>query len=104
MFREFLDIQREKRYKYETSVMFRSSNLVSRAMKSWKKYMTDNYELFVKKKALVKLLRERNCPYTFKKWSLFAAQHKVYRIKSEKAKGFLNSNLMAKSLIGLHTN
>lgn len=66
--------------------------------------MTDNYELFVKKKALVKLLRERNCPYTFKKWGLFAAQHKVYRIKSEKAKALLNSNLMIKSFKGLHNN
>jgi hypothetical protein len=85
MFRVFLDIQREKRFKLETALNFRTSKLSNKAFKSWKKYMSDNYELFVKKKALTKHLKVRNCPRGLSQWIEYAAKHKVYRLKSEKA-------------------
>jgi hypothetical protein len=104
MMKGFLEIRRENRSKFEASVMFRTSSLANKVMGGWKRYMSDNYELFIKKKALIKRLKERKCPSVFKKWSLFADKHKVYRIKSEKAKALSNSNLMLKTFASFQNN
>lgn len=72
--------------------------LIYKGMRSWRKYMAENYELFVKRRALLKRLKERNIPKALAQWSLFAEKHKIFRIKSEKAMGFQNKNLMMKGL------
>lgn len=61
--------------------------------------MADNYELFVKRRALIKRLRERNIPRALEKWSLFSEKHKIFRLKSEKALKVLNNNLKKKAFL-----
>lgn len=104
MLREFLEIQREKRYKFELAMNFRMSILVNKSMTSWKQYMIDNYELFLKKREVVRMLRTKKCPGAFRHWSEFAAKHKVYRLKSEKAIDCLNSHLKSKAVKALQLN
>lgn len=58
MFRQFLIISRDEREKLQRALHYRTLNLTFKSMKAWKKYMADNYELFVKRRATVKRLRE----------------------------------------------
>ena len=66
--------------------------------------MSDNYELFVKKKALIKHLRQRKCPAIMEHWGEFSARHKVFRLKSEKAFVFLNHSVTSKAFNALRAN
>jgi len=104
MLRKFLNLQRDKRYKLEKAIKFRKNTLVVKGMKVWKKYMSDNYELFIKRKALLKRLKERNCPLALKKWSMFAENHKVFRLKNEKAETFNKTQLMKKAFLCFNIN
>lgn len=63
--------------------------------------MSDNFELFVRKKALIKRLRERRCPPALQHWSQYAELHKMSRLKNERARGFLNTNLYLKAFSSL---
>ena len=97
MFRAFLDIKREERFKLETALQFRGSNLTSAPFQAWKKYMADNYEMSVKKKAVLKRLRQLKCPIALKQWSKFAELSKVYNQKKQKANSVMNKNLLQKT-------
>lgn len=63
--------------------------------------MSDNFELFMRKKALTKRLRERRCPPALQHWSRYAELHKENRHRNEKAYAFLNSNLHSKAFSSL---
>jgi len=66
--------------------------------------MTENYELFIKRKALVKKLRERNLPCALNKWINYAKLKSSYNEKRGKAYKFLSSNLINKSMKALEIN
>lgn len=66
--------------------------------------MTDNYELFIKRKALVKKLREQKLPNALNKWINYANLKSEYTEKKSKAYKFLTSNLLQKSMKALEVN
>ena len=85
MFKMFLSIRRQERCRLEIALHFRAYNLTSKAYRAWNKYMADNYELFVKKKAVIKRLRQLKCPDALKQWSKFTELSKCYNKKKQKA-------------------
>ena len=68
------------------------------------RYMSDNYELFIKRKALIKRQRERKLPFSLMKWINYANLKNAYVKRSNKAVGFLSTNLINKSMKALDKN
>lgn len=104
MFKAFIEIQRNKHEKAELAFKFRTFSLTTKSINSWKKYMKDNYELFLKKKAVIKHLRARNCPSALAHWTEYSIKHRIFRLKTEKALSYLHTSLMSKSMSALSHN
>jgi hypothetical protein len=104
MLKIFLCIQRQKHEKSELAFKFRTMALTTKSIACWKKYMKDNYELFLKKKAVIKHLKARNCPSVLSHWTEYSIKHKIFRLKSEKSLSYLHTSLLSKSLTAFHHN
>lgn len=66
--------------------------------------MSDNYELFLKKKTCIRRLRKMKCPKALSIWRNYANMSKKYHKKSNKAVAILNLNLKRKTIEGLRVN
>jgi hypothetical protein len=89
-----VEMQKEKAAKNQTAICFRAKKLMEKGMLSWSQYMSDNYELFIKKRAVIKRLRERRCPKVFEHWKIYAEKRHIYVQKRDKAQNMLNNNLI----------